>query len=66
MTPTKIIKWLREDFASDYKPANEAAALVERLVKENAELKRDLAIEHSNYKELASHHNRKCTCMEIY
>ena len=66
MTTPELTKWLRENSSGAYRPAAEAADLIESLTKQNAELKREQDIERKNYKELASHHNAHCTCMEIY
>jgi hypothetical protein len=66
MTTPELTKWLRENSSGVYRPAAEAADLIETLVKQNAEMKRELTNEQKNYCALASHHNQHCTCMEIY
>jgi hypothetical protein len=66
MTTPELTKWLRENSSGVYRPAADAADLIEKLTKQNAELKRELTNEQKNYYALASHHNQHCSCMEIY
>jgi len=56
MTTPELTKWLRDNSSGVYRPAAEAADLIEALVKQNAELKRELTNEQKNYYALASQH----------
>lgn len=59
--------WVPVDFSRKLeRERDEAADQIETLMKQNAELNRQLTNEQKNYYALASHHNQHCTCMEIY
>ena len=50
--------------------AHESSAILRAKIAavelENTKLKREIMHAEDGYKKLAAHHNRECTCMEIY